>query len=276
MNTALKPTPRTLGPCFHTSAPLLSAFEVTQHLGFQRRGGSYGQLAMAASGVFWPDFSPLFISKAKSTSLFLSLLPFWSVTGYKWKQQGRSRLYFQSSLKVIQTQRLNSPHGCPSKAGRIKLPFVLTTAAAEPVSHPQQPIYGPSKATKRRWLCSPWLCLAGLPRHVPGPTAPPVEPPDCMSSGGPLWCLLSARVSWLCSQHHCLHFYSSRAGERKRASKCSPYVSLLAQNFSSERLGRGGTRHRQLGGLISLIMLVSYRYVFITHLHEARNRRQSR
>lgn len=137
-------------------------------------------------GFFWPDFSPLFISKAKSTSLFPSLLPFWSVTGYKWKQQGHSRLYFQSSLKVIQTERLNSPRGCPSKAGRIKLPFVFTTAAAEPFSHSQQPIYGPSKAAKRRQLCSPWLCLAGLSRRVPHPTAPPVGPMVCRSLVGPL------------------------------------------------------------------------------------------
>lgn len=110
----------------------------------------------------WPDFSLLFISKANSSSLFPRLLPFCSVTGYKWKQQCHSKLYFQSSLEVIQTEMLNRPCICPSNAERIKLPFVFTTAAAEPLSHSQQPIYGPSEAAKRTQLCSPWLYPADL------------------------------------------------------------------------------------------------------------------
>lgn len=125
----------------------------------------------AAHRWFWTDFSPLFISKANSSSLFPRLLPFYSVTGYKWKQQGHSKLYFQSSLEVIQTEMLNRPCICPSKAGRIKLPFVFTTAAAEPLSHSQQPIYGPSEAAKRTQLCSPWLYPADPSRHMPHPTA---------------------------------------------------------------------------------------------------------
>lgn len=43
---------------------------------------------------------PFLDSNAKNPSLLPSLLPFRSVTGYKWKQQGHSRLYFQSSLML--------------------------------------------------------------------------------------------------------------------------------------------------------------------------------
>lgn len=243
MNTEQKPPP-TSGTHFCPAAPHSMHLRWHSTLVFSIEGGSCGQL-LQPMGVFLPDFSPLFISKAKSTSLFSSLLPFWSVTGYKWKQQGHSRLYFQSSLKVIQTERLNSLRGCPSKAGRIKLPFVFTTAAAEPFGHSQQPIYGPSKAAKRRQLCSPWLCLAGLTRSVPHPTTPPVGPTVCGSLVGLLGSQLSARVSWLCSWCHCLHFYWSVAGERKTAPKSSPYAPLLTQDLFSERLGSVGTRHRQ-------------------------------
>lgn len=122
----------------------------------------------AASGVFWPDFSPLFISKAKSTSLFLSLLPFWSVTGYKWKQQGHSRLYFQSSLKVIQTQRLNSPHGCPSMAGRIKLPFVLTNSCSRARQPPSTAHLWPQQSHKEEMA----LLSPAVPRRASKARAP--------------------------------------------------------------------------------------------------------
>lgn len=126
----------------------------------------------------WPNFSSLFISKANSSSLFPRLLPYCSVTGYKWKQQGQSKLYFQFSLEVIQTEMLNRPCICPSEAGKIKLPFVFTTAAEEPHSHSQQPIYGPSEAEKGHSFALPGFTQQIFQGMCP---IPPVETTVCGS-----------------------------------------------------------------------------------------------
>lgn len=132
MSTEQKPPFRSLGAC---SRPIALA----RYIGGGRAHwspalGRHLGLATTAKFGFLTRFFSLFNSEAKSPSLIPNLLPFQSVTGYKWKQQGHSRLYFQFSLKVIQTERLNSRHGCPSKARRTKLPFVFTTAVTEPLT----------------------------------------------------------------------------------------------------------------------------------------------
>lgn len=136
------------GTCFSSHCPWMGLRCWWHSTLFSRGGEAIIANYCSPQGV-WPDFDPLFLSKANSSSLFPRLLPSCSVTGYKWKQQGHSKLYFQSSLEVIQTEMLNRPCICHSKAGKIKLPFVFTTAAEEPLSHSQQPIYGPSEVAKR-------------------------------------------------------------------------------------------------------------------------------
>lgn len=102
----------------------------------------------------WPNFSSLFISKVNSSSLFPRLLPYCSVTGYKWKQQGQSKLYFQFSLEVIQTEMLSRPCICPSEAGKIKLPFYSQQLQKSPIATLSSPFMAPVKQKKDTALLS--------------------------------------------------------------------------------------------------------------------------
>lgn len=112
------------------------------------RGGEAIMANYCSPEEVWPDFSPLFISKANCLSLLPTLLPFCSVTGYKWKQQGHSKLYFQSSLEVIQTEMLNRPCICPSRAVKIKLPLSSQQLQKSPSATLSSPFMAPVKWQK--------------------------------------------------------------------------------------------------------------------------------